>query len=177
MQKPNGVVKFLSHFNSDSHARFTGAGCPTGRGARLKLPTARRGAAKRGKRRGPRAGGGGLCRPGRAGKGAGGRGARFRGLRGRGRRFGSRAWVPGLESGSGPGSCSATAWPEAQQVGRSRGGAAAAGGRKSAGPGGPGRRGAGGTLSSPSRRRLRVRPLRAEDACPRVASSKTTAGG
>lgn len=122
------------------------------------------------------AGGLGSSRPGRAGRGAGGRGARFRDCAGR-----AAAGKPGLGPrpgvgvrGQGPG---AGAAGREQQVGRGRGGAAAGGRPEECRAGGPGAPRRQEEPSAHLERRLRVRPLRAEDACPRVASSRATAGG
>jgi len=86
---------------------------------------------------------------------------------------GSPAW----SRGQGPGSWCWCCRPRAAGGARPRRG----GGRRAAGrvPGGRARGAAalGGNRLTHLRRRLRVRPLRAEDACPRVASSRTTAGG
>lgn len=60
-------------------------------------------------------------------------------------------------------------------MGRGRGGAAAGGRPEECRAGGPGT--PGGNPLAHLRRRLQGRLLRAENACPRVASSKTTAGG
>lgn len=182
MQKPKWSCKeFLSHFNSDSHARFTGAGCPTGRGARLRAP-ALPGAARRGPKRGSDGdrGRAAWALAGLAGRGKG-RG-RPRGALPGTARAGPPLWEAGPGSpawsrGQGPGSWCWCCRPRAAGGARPRRG----GGRRAAGrvPGGRARGAAalGGNPLTHLRRRLRVRPLRAEDACPRVASSKTTAGG
>lgn len=143
----------------DSHARFAVAGYPSAVAGRSGAP-AQPGAALRGSD-----GEGGRlglhqARPG-GGRGTGGGGARFRGLRGRGRRLGRGA--PG--QGPGPGSAG-----REQQVGRDRGRATSGWPEKCrpADRPGPEPRRLEGMLLLTSRRRLRVRPLRAEDACPRV---------
>lgn len=143
MQKPKWSCKeFLSHFNSDSHARFTGAGCRAGRGARLRAPALPARPRER-KRRGPRAGGLGSSRPGRAGEGAREAAGRASGdCAGGAAALGSRAWVPGLESGSGARVLVLVLPAKSSRWGAAAAGRRPAGGRKSAGRAGPRRRGA-----------------------------------
>lgn len=167
----NGVVKSFFPISTRTATRASQwLAAPSGCGARLRAPALPRTAVRE---EAPGTAGGRLGLHQAwwgGGRGAGGPGARFRGLRGRGRRFGERG--PDPDSGSG----ARGGQPRAAGGARPRRGGGRAAGRVRGGRA----RGAatpGGNLLTHLRQRLRVRPLRAEDACPRVASSETRAGG
>lgn len=161
-KRQNGVVQeFLAYFNSrQPHALRSGRLPQRGRGPAGSPRPARRSPER--KRRGGRAA---RAPPGPAGRGKGD--WRRRGALPGTARAGPPPRARGPRSGAGARGCPAESsrWG-ATAVSRRAAGRKSAG--RSAGQRGPEPRRLEGMLLLTSRRRLRIRPLRAEDACPRV---------
>lgn len=157
-KRQNGVVQeFLAYFNSRQPRALPSGRLPQrGRGPAGSPRPARRSPER--KRRGGRAA---RAPPGPAGRGKGD--WRRRGALPGTARAGPPPRARGPRLGAGARGCRPRAAGGARPATRRR-----AGGRKSAGRPGPEPRRLEGMLLLTSRRRLRVRPLRAQDACPRV---------